>query len=89
MDDHPLTPSLLRAARALLGLSQTELGQKAGVSRKAIATFETAEPSDRLDPRRKAVLDTLRQYLEGECEIEFTFASDRTGEGVRLRAKPR
>ena len=89
MDDHLLTPSLLRAARALLGLSQTELGQKAGVSRKAIATFETTAPSDRLDPRRKAVLDTLRQYLEGECDIEFTFASDRTGEGVRLRAKPR
>ena len=89
MDDHLLTPSLLRAARALLGLSQTALGQKAGVSRKAIATFETATPSDRLDPRRKAVLDTLRQYLEDECDIEFTFASDRTGEGVRLRAKPR
>ena len=59
------------------------------MSRKAIATFETATPTARLDPRRKAVLDTLRQYLEGECDIEFTFASDETGEGVRLRTKPR
>ncbi|MBR0764410.1 hypothetical protein JQ613_29305 [Bradyrhizobium japonicum] len=50
---------------------------------------QTAAPSDRFDPRRKAVLDTRRQYLEGECDIEYTFASDRTGEGVRLRAKPR
>jgi transcriptional regulator with XRE-family HTH domain len=88
MDDHLLTPSLLRAARALLGWSQTELGQKAGVSRKAIATFETAEPSNRIDPRRRAVLQTLRQYLEVECDIEFTFASEKSGEGVR-RAKPR
>ena len=89
MDDHLLTPSLLRAARALLGWSQTELGQKAGVSRKAIATFETAAPSARLDPRRKAVLNTLRQYLQVECNIEFIFANDETGEGVRLRRKPR
>jgi transcriptional regulator with XRE-family HTH domain len=88
VDDQLLTPSLLRAARALLGWSQTELGQNSGVSRKAIATFETAAPSDQIDPRRKAVLDKLRKYLEGKCGIEFTFASDRTGEGVRLRAKP-
>ncbi|MBR0754311.1 helix-turn-helix transcriptional regulator [Bradyrhizobium jicamae] len=89
MDDHSLTPSLLRAARGLIGWSQTELAQHAGVSRMVIAKIETTMSSERHDPRRKAVLKKLRKCLEEECDIEFIFASDRTGEGVRLRTKPR
>jgi transcriptional regulator with XRE-family HTH domain len=87
MEDRLLTPSLLRAARALIGWSQTELAENSGVSRKVIATFETAVPSERYDPRRKAMLEKLQYFLEDKCDIEFTFASDQTGEGVRLRSK--
>ncbi|MGY4368725.1 putative transcriptional regulator [Bradyrhizobium sp. LB1.3] len=88
MDDQLLTPALLRAARGLIGWSQTELAQHAGVSRMVIAKIETTVSSDRYDPRRRAVLEKLQRVLEDECGIEFTFANDRTGEGVRIRAKP-
>ena len=54
-----------------------------------IAKIETTVSSERYDPRRKAVLEKLQSVLEDKCGIEFTFASDRTGEGVRLRAKAR
>ena len=87
MQEELLTPSLIRAARGLLGWSQTELAEKSGVSRKAIATIETAAPSDTIDPRRKKVLQKLRRYFEDDCGMEIVFESSKTGEGVRLRSR--
>jgi transcriptional regulator with XRE-family HTH domain len=87
MQEELLTPSLIRAARGLLGWSQTELAEKSGISRKAIATIETAAPSETIDPRRRAVLQKLRRFFERGCRIEFVFESDTSGEGVRLRSR--
>jgi DNA-binding XRE family transcriptional regulator len=87
MQEGLLTPSLIRAARGLLGWSQTELAKKSGISRKAIATIETAVPSESIDPRRKKILQNLRSFLEDDCGMELVFESGKTGEGVRLRSR--
>jgi transcriptional regulator with XRE-family HTH domain len=87
MQEELLTPSLIRAARGLLGWSQTELAKKSRISRKAIATIETAAPSERIDPRRLEVLQKLRRFLEDDYDLEFVFESSKSGEGVRLRSR--
>ena len=79
-----LTPSLIRAARALLSFDQAALAESSGVSRKTIALIEI-DDQERIDPRRKEVLKKLRTHMEDELGVEFIFAGDQTGEGVRLR----
>lgn len=79
-----LTPSLIRAARALLHLDQMGLAESSGISRKTISLIE-ADASPPEHPKRLAVLENLRKHLEEECGVEFTFASQRCGEGVQLK----
>jgi DNA-binding XRE family transcriptional regulator len=79
-----LTPTLLKAARALLGFDQTTLAAKTGLSKKTIGLIETMEAVP-TDPRRRRVLDELRTKMEDELHVEFIFAGPKTGEGVRLR----
>jgi transcriptional regulator with XRE-family HTH domain len=79
-----LTPSLIRAARALLGFDQDKLAEKVGISRKTIALIETMKPGP-MDPRRRRMLEELRRKMEDGLDVEFVFASEKTGEGVRLR----
>jgi len=83
-----LTPRMIKAARALLGLEQAHLAALAGVSKKTIAVVESATPS-RVDARRRAVLEKIRQGLETEFDLEFIFADESTGEGVRIRKRIR
>lgn len=82
--DELLTPSLIRAARALLRMDQVGLAESSGISRKTISLIEVAESRPE-DPRRLEVLERLRHHLESRHGVEFTFASQSTGEGVRLR----
>jgi DNA-binding XRE family transcriptional regulator len=77
-----LTPSMIRAARALIGLEQAHLAVLAGVTRKTISLIETETPS-KVDARRRAVLETVRLRLENEFHIQFIFADAKGGEGVR------
>jgi DNA-binding XRE family transcriptional regulator len=79
-----LTPSLIRAARALLHMDQVGLAESSGVSRKTISLIE-ADDSPPAHPKRLDVLRNLRKHLEEECGVEFTFASQRCGEGVQLK----
>jgi len=81
-----LTPTMIKAARSLLSLEQTHLASLTGVSRKTIAAIETSK-SNNVDPRRRAVLESVRRRLEEEFSVVFTFADASTGEGVRI-AKP-
>lgn len=64
---------LITAARALLGLSQTELATRADISRATLVNLEkdTGNPTRNSE---KAVLD----YLKGEG-IQFEETADRIG----------
>lgn len=81
-----LTPTLIRAARALLGFDQEELAARLGISRKTLALIETMKPGP-VDPRRRRVLEEMKTTMEDEMQVEFIFASEATGEGVRLRRR--
>ena len=78
------TPRLIRAARGLAGIDQGTLAEKAGVTRVTVTKIESDE-SDRMDPRRLKVLQSLQQVFEKEYGIEFFAASKIAGEGVRFR----
>jgi predicted transcriptional regulator len=82
--DEFLTPTLIRAARALLGYDQEMLAHRAGISRKTVALIETMK-SGPIDPRRRRVLEELRRVMEDDLQVSFTFAGEKSGEGVRLR----
>jgi transcriptional regulator with XRE-family HTH domain len=81
--EHVLTPSLIKAARALLRIDQAELAERTGISRKTISLIEIAK-QDPTDARRRKMLADLRQKMETVLGLEFIFESDATGEGVRL-----
>jgi transcriptional regulator with XRE-family HTH domain len=83
-----LTPSLIKASRALLKVDQAELAKRTGISRKTISLIEIAK-KDPTDARRRKMLADLRQKMEDELDLEFIFESDVTGEGVRLRKRLR
>jgi DNA-binding XRE family transcriptional regulator len=78
------TPRLIRGARGLAGIDQETLAGKAGVTRQTIIKIE-ADESDRMDPRRLAILQSLRSVFEDDYGIEFFEASETSGEGVRYR----
>ncbi len=79
-----LTPTLIKAARALLGYDQAMLAVKTGISKKTIGLIETMA-SVPTDARRRRVLEELRTKMEDELKVEFIFASAESGEGVRIR----
>lgn len=79
-----LTPTLLRAARALLGLDQEKFAARVGISRKTIALIEMTGPGP-VDPRRRETLEKLRRTMEDDLMVEFVFAGETSGEGVRIR----
>ena len=72
----------IRAARALLGISQPELAERAGVGVATIRRIEAAE--DRITGNART-LDRIQTALE-DAGIQFVNAGDGLGgEGVRLR----
>jgi hypothetical protein len=80
-----ISAAMIRAARGLLNISQTELGKslKPTVSRRTMSKIETDAPG-RPDKRRRDVHAAIRVFLE-EKGIEFQFADDDFVAGVRLR----
>jgi transcriptional regulator with XRE-family HTH domain len=72
----------LRAARGLLGWSQSDLAEAAKIGRATIADFE----SGKRDPYART-LDELQAALEGAGVIFV--AENGEGPGVRLRKVPR
>jgi DNA-binding XRE family transcriptional regulator len=77
------TPSLIRAARGLVGIDQATLAKNAKVSRKAVISLEN-DTSEQMDYRRVAVLAKLAAALEKKYGVEFTKPTSNKGEGVRL-----
>ena len=70
-----ITPEQVKAARLLLGWTQSELGGHAGVSATTVAYAENERPR-----RPASRLSAIRQALE-TAGIEF----DDNGHGVRMR----
>lgn len=80
-----LTPAQLRAARALLGIDQRTLAERAGVSLPTIQRMEAAS-----DGYVRGVVDTLTKVVdalerEGIELIRENSISASGGRGVRLR----
>jgi transcriptional regulator with XRE-family HTH domain len=79
-----LTPAQLRAARALLGMDQRTLAERAGVSLPTIQRMEAS------DGYVRGVVDTLTKVVaalerEGIELITENAVSQGGGRGVRLR----
>jgi transcriptional regulator with XRE-family HTH domain len=80
--DQILTPAQCRGARAMLGLQQKDLAERAKVSRPVVVDFEN-------ETRRGSPLslDAIRRALE-EAGAVFLDEEGELGRGVRLRAEP-
>jgi transcriptional regulator with XRE-family HTH domain len=79
-----ITAAQVKAARALLGLSQNELAEKTGLG---IATIKRLELSTEL--RGAATTLWKVQIALEEAGVEFLPASDESGPGVRLKPSGR
>lgn len=75
-----ITGLQIRAARAALGWSATELADRASIAMKTIARFEQAEG---VPPSRSSTLIDVQKALEA-AGIEFIGTPD-DGPGIRLR----
>ena len=79
-----LSGDLIRAARGLLGLSQTDLAKSAGITQKALGEFELGKK-----PITAKANDKLRRYFE-ERQVQFIAAnleeSRIDGAGVRWKS---
>ncbi|WP_237232074.1 helix-turn-helix transcriptional regulator [Sinorhizobium meliloti] len=69
---------VLRAARALVGLSQAELAELSGVSRQIVVRIENGENNVLVE-----AIEKVRRALEQEG-VTFTDATPRHGPGVAL-----
>jgi DNA-binding XRE family transcriptional regulator len=81
-DDIP-SARMIRAARGLLGLDQSQLADIVGVARRTIIRIE-ADDTNPTNPRRREVHETIRDRLEDGFGIRFIY-SGKTGEGVVMR----
>jgi DNA-binding XRE family transcriptional regulator len=79
IDKAGMTPQTCRAGRSLLGLSQAELGELAGVTPLTVRNYEgeKSEPSYKTWRAMKSVLERRG--------VEFIDEGDGKGPGVRLR----
>jgi len=78
-DKEGMTPQTCRAARSLLGLSQAELGERAGVTMLTVRNYE----SEKTEPSYKT-WRAIRTALE-KGGIIFLDEDDNLGPGVRLK----
>lgn len=76
-----LTPAQLRAARALAGWSRDDLAKKSGVSAPTIRDFEV-NGSD----SKQGTVQKWQRALEA-AGVEFIYAADGKGPGVRLKTE--
>jgi len=79
-----LTGDLIRAARALIGMSQVDLAKKAGITQKALSEFELGK--QQITARAN---DKLRRVFD-ENKIQFIAANVESSqlEGTGVRWKP-
>jgi predicted transcriptional regulator len=73
-----ISPSQIRGARAMLGLTQADLAAKADISKTALISIETSMS----DPKA-STLSAIQKALEA-AGVEFTNGNQ---PGVRLKAR--
>lgn len=76
--NNDIIPAQIRAARALVGLTQDDLASVSGLPKRTIARIELAEVAP-----RQSTLSAIRTALEA-AGVEF-IAENGGGAGVRLR----
>lgn len=74
---------MIRAARGILNLEQSELATIIGVDRRTINRIENEGPTD--NPRRLEVCRKIRDTLEDQFHVVFVYPGRSTGEGVVLK----
>jgi transcriptional regulator with XRE-family HTH domain len=84
--DEALTPAMIRAARGLLGLEQSEVAIRAGLKQRTISKLEGEAEFSLKDKRRRDALTSIRNAFENEG-IEFFFPNETSGPGVRLKLR--
>jgi DNA-binding XRE family transcriptional regulator len=77
------TARMIRAARGLLGIEQSELAALVGVVRRTIIRIE-ADDTEPVNPRRIEVHEAIRDQLEKKYGILFLYPGE-TGEGVVMK----
>jgi DNA-binding XRE family transcriptional regulator len=78
------TGAMIRAARGLLGRELSSLAELVGVSPKTVSLIEKTAPQEKIDLRRRRILERIQQRLEDDFCIEFIFADENGGDGVRI-----
>lgn len=81
------TGDLLRAARALLGWSQTDLAEASGLSRATINRLENRKDADHGNEPDNFTLESFASIVKAYAEkgIEFTEKTTDHGAGLRWR----
>jgi DNA-binding XRE family transcriptional regulator len=74
---------MIRAARGILNLEQSELATIIGVDRRTINRIENDGPTE--NPRRLEVCKKIRDTLENEFHVVFIYQDKSTGEGVVMK----
>lgn len=76
---------MIRAARGLANIDQAVLAELVGVDRRTIIRIE-ADDAPPTNPRRIAVMQSIRDVLEGDAyNVRFVYADRNTGEGVIMK----
>ena len=75
---------MIRAARGLLGIDQSQLAEIVGVARRTIIRIE-ADETEPTNPRRREIYELIRSKLEKEHAVRFIFSDSSTGEGVVMK----
>ena len=77
------SPAQIRAARALLNLSQDDLAKRANIERRSLMRIESQDDPT-YGPRRVQTVEAVRLALEA-AGIEFLPPTSTSGEGLRRR----
>lgn len=80
-----IQPCQLRAARALIGMSQRALADQSRIGITTIKRFELADGQTGGQIARQSTLEVLAQTLE-DAGVEFLPETRSNGPGVRLSA---
>jgi DNA-binding XRE family transcriptional regulator len=77
------TARMIRAARGLLGMEQSQLAELVGAARRTIIRIE-ADDTEPVNPRRIEIHAAIRDQLEKKYGILFVYPGE-TGEGVVMK----